>query len=135
MKKLLGFLLFASVMALFMTSCVNSTPSTAFKSYVELLKKGDYKGFAKHFSIDEKQSAEDQAKQLELYESIINDKVAKGIQEKGGLKDVQVLEEILSEDGNKATLKVKFIYGDGTEEENTQEMVKQNGQWKMVFNK
>lgn len=135
MKKLLGFLLFASVMALFMTSCVNSTPSAAFKNYVELLKKGDYKGFAKHFSIDEKQSAEDQAKQLELYESIINDKVAKGIQEKGGLKDVQVLEEILSEDGNKATLKVKFIYGDGTEEENTQEMVKQNGQWKMVFNK
>jgi hypothetical protein len=57
------------------------------------------------------------------------------MEEKKGLKDVQILEETISEDGNQANLKVKFVYGDGTEEESTQDMVKQDGKWKMVFKK
>ena len=122
-------------MTLFMSSCEKSTPSKVYQGYVELLKKGDYKTFAQNFSVDDSLSAEDQAKQVDLYESIITDKVDKKLKEKEGLKDMQVLEETFSEDGNKATLKVKFIYGDGTEEESTQEMVKQKGKWRMVFNK
>ena len=124
-----------AAMTLFMSSCEKSTPSKVYQGYVELLKKGDYKTFAQNFSVDDSLSAEDQAKQVDLYESIITDKVDKKLKEKEGLKDMQVLEETFSEDGNKATLKVKFIYGDGTEEESTQEMVKQKGKWRMVFNK
>lgn len=135
MKKLLEFLFLVAALTLFMSSCEKSTPSKAYQSYVELLKKGDYKTFAQNFSINDSLSAEDQAKQVDLYESIITDKVDKKLKEKNGLKEMQVLEETFSEDGNKAILKVKFIYGDGTEEESTQEMVKQKGQWKMVFNK
>ena len=118
-----------------MSSCEKSSPSKAYQGYVELLKKGDYKTFAQNFAINDSLSSEDQAKQVDLYESLITDKVDKKLKEKDGLKEMQVLEETFSEDGNKATLKVKFIYGDGTEEESTQEMVKQKGQWRMVFNK
>ena len=57
------------------------------------------------------------------------------MEEKQGLKDVQVLEETIGEDGKTATLKVKFVYGDGSEEESTQEMVKQGDKWKMKFEK
>ena len=124
-----------SAMALFMTSCTKSSPGDAFKGYMELMKKGDAKGFAQGFAVDETKSPEEQQQQAQLIEGLIGDKTKKMMEEKKGLKDVQILEETLSEDGKKATLKVKFIYGDGTEEENTQEMIKQNDQWKMVFKK
>ena len=78
---------------------------------------------------------EEQQQQAQLIEGLIGDKTKKMMEEKKGLKDVQILEETISEDGNEANLKVKFVYGDGTEEESTQDMVKQDGKWKMVFKK
>ena len=135
MKKLLGILVLFSAMALFMTSCQSSTPGDAFKGYMELMKKGDIKEFAKGFAVDETKTPEEQQQQTQLIESLIGDKTKKMMEEKQGLKDVQILEEAISEDGNSANLKVKFIYGDGSEEESAQEMVKQDGKWKMAFKK
>ena len=137
MKKLFGILVFVAAMALFMTSCNSSSAGDAFKGYMELLKKNDVKGFVQGIAIDdtpdETLTPEEQQATYEWLESFFSDKVKKAMDEKQGLKDVQVLEETLSDDGNKATLKVKMVYGDGTEEESTQEMVKQDGKWKMVF--
>lgn len=135
MKKLFSYMLLITVMALFMTSCSSSGPGSAFKSYMEKMKTGDYKGCAQGFAVDETKTPEQNAKATEMIESILTDKADKAIKEKGGLKDVEVLEESISEDGNTATLKVKFTYGDGSEQENTQDMIKQNGEWKMVFKK
>ena len=136
MKKLFGILLLFSAMALFVTSCSSSSsPGDAFKGYMELMKKGDAKAFAQAFAVDETQTPEEQEQAAQLIEGLIGDKTKKMMEEKQGLKDVQVLEENISEDGKTATLKVKFVYGDGTEEESTQEMVKQDGKWKMVFKK
>ena len=135
MKKLFGILFFVSAMALFMTSCTKSSPGDAFKDYMELMKKGDAKGFAQGFAVDATKSPEEQQQQAQLIEGLIGDKTKKMMEEKKGLKDVQILEETISEDGNEANLKVKFVYGDGTEEESTQDMVKQDGKWKMVFKK
>lgn len=136
MKKLFSYMMLITVMALFMTSCSStSSPSSAFKSYMAKMQSGDYKGCAQGFAIDETKSPEQNAKAIEMIEAMLADKGDKAIKEKGGLKDIEVLEETISEDGNKATLKAKFTYGDGTEQENTQEMVKQNGEWKMVFKK
>ncbi len=102
---------------------------------MELMKKGDAKEFAKGFAVDETKTPEEQEQATQMIESLIGEKTKKMMEEKQGLKDVQVLEETISEDGKSATLKVKFIYGDGSEEESTQEMVKQNDQWKMTFKK
>jgi len=135
MKKLFGILVLMSAIALFMTSCTSSSPGDAFKGYMELMKKGDAKEFAKGFAVDETKTPEEQEQATQMIESLIGEKTKKMMEEKQGLKDVQVLEETISEDGKSATLKVKFIYGDGSEEESTQEMVKQNDQWKMAFKK
>lgn len=118
-----------------MTSCTSSSPGDTFKDYMELMKKGDVKEFVKGFAVDETQTPEEQEKQTQLIEGLIGDKTKKMMEERQGLKDVQILEETISEDGNSATLKVKFVYGNGSEEENTQEMVKQDGKWKMAFKK
>ena len=135
MKKLFGFLVLISVMALCMTSCTPSSPGEAYKGYMEMIKKGDIKGFAKGFAVDETQTPEEPEQATQMIEGVLGDKVKKTMDERQGLKDVQVLEENISEDGEKATLKVKLVYGDGSEEESTQEMVKQDGKWKMVFKK
>ena len=124
-----------SFMGLLVTSCTSSSPGDAFKNYMELVKKKDYKTLAQGFAIDESQTPEQQAQATEMIEGLLTEKADKAIAEKGGLKDVQVLEEKISEDGNTADLKVKLIYGNGTEDETAQQMVKQNDQWKMVFKK
>lgn len=125
-----------SAMALFMTSCSSSSsPGDAYKGYMELMNKGDYKAFAQGFAVDETQTPEEQEQATQMIEGLIGDKTKKMMEEKQGLKDVQVLEETIGEDGKTATLKVKYVYGDGTEEEGTQEMVKQDGKWKMKFEK
>ena len=135
MKKIFGILVLFSAMALFMTSCSPSSPGDAFKGYMEMMKNGDNKGFAQGFAVDETQTPEEQEQQAQLIENLIGDKTKKMMEEKQGLKDVQVLEETIGEDGKTATLKVKFVYGDGSEEESTQEMVKQGDKWKMKFEK
>ena len=116
MKKIFGIFVLVSALALFMTSCQSSSPGDAFKGYMELMKKGDAKGFAQGFAVDESKTPEEQEQATQLIEGLIGDKTKKMMEEKQGLKDVQILEETISEDGNNATLKVKFVYGDGSEE-------------------
>ena len=55
---------------------------------------------------------------------------------KGGLKGVETLEEVIAEDGQSATVKVKMIYGDGSEEIQDVDMVlNDKGEWKASMSK
>ena len=135
MKKIFSILLLFTLVSLAFTSCNQDSPGAACKAYMEKLKNGDYKGCAQGFAIDETKSAEENEQMTAMIEGILKDKAEKGLQEKGGIKDIQILNETVSEDGNTASVNMKFVYGDGTEKEDTQEMVKQNGVWKMQFKK
>ena len=110
-----------------MSSCNSSSPSGAFKSYMELIKKGDTKEFAKSIAVFETGNPEDLEQQYQL----IEDHIGEIMEKMQDIEDVQILEETISEDGYSATMKVKFIYGDGTEEESTMDMVRQDGKWKI----
>lgn len=135
MKKIFSILLLFSAMTLILTSCDMASPGAACKSYMEKLKNGDYKGFAQGIATDETKTAEENEQMVAMIEGLLKEKSDQMLKEKGGIKDIKILEENVSEDGNTATVKVKFIYGDGTEKEDTQEMVKQNGVWKMHIKK
>ena len=135
MKKIFSFLLLFTVVALFFTSCDKSSPGAACKSYMEMMKNGDYKGFVQGIATEEGKTAEENEQTAALLEGVLKDKMEKTIQEKGGIKDIQIVEENIAEDGNTADVKMKIVYGDGTEKEDTQEMVKQNGVWKMKIKK
>ena len=135
MKRIFSYLIILAAAMCFMTSCTKSSPSAAFLNYMEKLKAGDYKGFVQGFSVDENKTPEEQEKAQQTLESLISDKTAKSMEEKQGLKDIQILEETIDEDGKTATIKAKLIYGNGEEQVNTQKMVKQGDEWKMELTK
>ena len=136
MKKFLSYFIILAAAMCFMTSCSKtSSPGNAFKSYMEKLQAGDYKGFVEGFAVDETKSVEEQEQTKQTIEAMLTEKTSKSMAEKGGLKDVQILEETIAEDGKTATIQAKMIYGNGEEQENTQKMVKQGDEWKMELNK
>ena len=98
---------------------------------MEKFKAGDYKGFVQGLAVDETKTPEEQEQARQAIESLLTEKSSQSMAEKGGLKDVQILEETIAEDGKTATIKAKMIYGNGEEQENTQKMIKQGDEWKM----
>jgi len=57
------------------------------------------------------------------------------IDKNGGLKEVQIIEEKIAEDGNTATVKSKMIYGNGNESKSdTTRLMKVNGSWRIRIN-
>lgn len=136
MKKFFSYFIILAAAMCFMTSCSKtSSPGNAFKSYMESLKAGDYKGFVEGFAMDETKSVEEQEQDRKAIEAMLTEKTSKSMAEKGGLKDIQILEETIAEDGKTATVKAKMIYGNGEEQESSQKMVKQGDEWKMELNK
>ena len=131
MKRIFSYFIIMAAAMCFMTSCSKSSPSAAFLNYMEKFKAGDYKGFVQGLAVDETKTPEEQEQARQAIESLLTEKSSQSMAEKGGLKDVQILEETIAEDGKTATIKAKMIYGNGEEQENTQKMIKQGDEWKM----
>ena len=135
MKKLISLTMIIGIMA-FMASCGSGTnsPSAAAKKIVELIQDGDYGDIVDHMYIEAKEG-EDVEAQKEMLAAILDEKVGKSIEEKGGLKDFEILEENISEDGESATVRIKYYYEDGTEDSENMEFVNVDGDWMLELNK
>jgi hypothetical protein len=60
--------------------------------------------------------------------------VKKEIDKKGGLSEVLILNETISEDGKTATVKTQLVFGNGEKsDEDTSKLLNVNGQWKILF--
>ena len=60
--------------------------------------------------------------------------VKEEIDKKGGLKEVVILEETISEDGTTATVKGQTIYGNGEKEEGSDsKLINVNGEWRIII--
>ena len=66
---------------------------------------------------------------------MIKEKGMKEYEKKGGIKDIEILSETISEDGNTAVVKTKTTFGNGETEEGDQKMVKKDGKWLMSLGK
>ncbi|NNG28012.1 MAG: DUF4878 domain-containing protein [Ignavibacteriaceae bacterium] len=56
------------------------------------------------------------------------------IDKKGGIKEVIIIEETISEDGTTATVNSQLVFGDGEKSnEDKSELLLVNGNWKIVF--
>ena len=52
------------------------------------------------------------------------------------MASAEVVEEVVAEDGNTAKATVKFVYGNGEEDTQDVDLVKNSeGDWKVAFNK
>lgn len=130
MKKVLYFGLF--VMALVLaTACTPDSPGAAAKKYSEYLKSGDYDKFVDGISFKEQETADHKAALV----SMLKEKASKEFDKKGGIKDIEIISEEISEDGATAKVVLKQTYGNGESDEGNYDMVKENGKWKMDMNK
>lgn len=132
MKKLFYIALAVVTMGL-IVSCAPKTPGAAAKSLMEAAAAGDYDKFIDGVAMDG--SAEEIEQSKTMLKALMTEKAAPEMEKKGGLKSVEVVEETIAEDGQSATVKLKSVFGDGTEEEDSQNMVLVDGVWKMEMDK
>ncbi|HIX26199.1 MAG TPA: DUF4878 domain-containing protein [Candidatus Barnesiella excrementigallinarum] len=127
------------VAALFMmASCSSSSsdsPSKALNGYVDELKAGNYEKFVEGIAFKDGLSDEEIQSGKAMWVGLLQDKGAKEFEKRGGLKGIEIISEEISEDGNSAVVTFKQMFGDGTETEDTQNMVKKDGKWLMDVNK
>ena len=125
MKKMIR-LMAVAIVAMAMAACGSSnTPENATKAMLKSYQNGDYKALIEqvYFSKDVDQEDKDQLVAL------VQAKVAPEIKKKGGIKDFEVGEAEVAEDGQSAKVPYKLIYGDGSEEEKTQKLVLVDDKW------
>lgn len=133
MKKALSIL--ALVAAVFLVSCGgNPTPSEAAVKVYQMVKDGNYEGVAENIFYDS-DNAQDIEEAKAMITSLLKEKAGPMIESKGGVKDVEVVNETVAEDGQSATVELKITYGDGSEETEKANMKLDDGQWKLAMNK
>ena len=107
----------------------SNTPGDVVKDMVESIVDEDFGAFMA-LNINEKGKAPS-AKELEQTKAIMVF-LKEDIDEKGGLREVLIHEEKISEDGLTAVVKVQLVYNDGKKApEGNTELIKVDGVWKI----
>lgn len=103
-----------------------STPADVAKDFFKRVEKND-------------KSALD-LMSSKVVEAIGKEKLEKGLEkesekitEKGGISSIEVIEEKVEEET--ADLKLKIVYGDGTEKTDKVNLIKEDGKWKIGISK
>jgi hypothetical protein len=135
MKKGLIYLGLLFVTTLLLVACTASSPGETAKKYAGYIQKGEYEKFADAIAVDQKATPEDNKKNKEMVVALLKDKAGKTIEDKGGIKTIDILSETVSEDGNTAKVVLKQTYGNGDAEDSNFDLVKQDGTWKIVMDK
>lgn len=132
MKNLFSLLAIAAF-ALITWSCSSNTPTGVAKQSIEAIEKGDYEGYVDLLYIKNDKNKEETKQQLV---ALMKEKGAKTVEQKQGIKSCTVEEETLSDDGEKATVKMKVLYGNGKEETEDFSLRKdEDGNWKIDIGK
>jgi len=133
MKKNVVYLFGLLVMSVFLFSACSSSgssPGEAAKKYMNHFKTGDYEKFVDGMAVGE-DSSEEEIKAGKAMMLAMMDKAKKQIDAKGGIKDIEVVSETISDDGKTAKVVLKTTYGDGSTEEKSNNMILEKGDWKM----
>ena len=125
MKKMIR-LMAVAIVAMAMVACGSSnTPENATKAMLKSFQNGDYKALIEHVHFSKEVSQEDK----DQLAALVQAKVAPEIKKKDGIKNFEVGEAELAEDGQSAKVSYKIIYGNGSEEAKTQKLVLVDGKW------
>jgi hypothetical protein len=131
-KIILGLLFIGSLFIL--NSCgsgSSSSPSSTIKEFSTKVEKGDFEGAMGCIAMEGKTMDTDTKNKLTLLLGM-----AKGeIEKKKGIKSMEVISETIAADGKTATVKMKITYGDGTVNEESNDLLKEDGKWKLSMKK
>ncbi|MBR6285208.1 MAG: DUF4878 domain-containing protein [Muribaculaceae bacterium] len=124
-----------AMIALLLPGCKGSTPGSAYKSYAEQLQSKNYEGYVEGY--DFSSMAGDTAKVNSTKQALIGLlKMSEAeMEKKGGIKSIEIIEETIQPGDSTAIVKARITYGDGSNNEGQTEMVRRDGEWKMMLNK
>ena len=133
MKKLSIILsLVIASFVLLTTSCgtsSSSSPADISKNIIKNAEKGNFDAIIDVFATNGKElTAEEKAKLTAMLQMGQEE-----MKKKDGIKSVEVIEEVINEAGDKATVKMKVVYGNGNEDTQTNKFVMEDGKWKYTM--
>lgn len=105
-------------------SSKKSSPSATLEKVLKELKNKDYKA-ALMYTVGTENYTEEEVNGLsELMQMVY--------EANGGLKDYEILGETISEDGQAASVALKYTFGNGEVQEDTEQMVLTENGWKIA---
>jgi len=116
----------------FLLSCSGGgkTPADVSKSFTEKMEKGDIEAAYKLLD----GTAEATEEESQKVKALLGEG-SKQIKEKNGIKNIEVIEETISEDGKEAEVTLNITYGNGETDESTSKLKKTDDGWKMSLSK
>ncbi|MFO8055150.1 MAG: DUF4878 domain-containing protein [Bacteroidales bacterium] len=108
-----------------------NTPGKAAQEFSELLSDGKTdKAMGMIQGFDE--ASDDEKEKFKMFMEEAREELKN---EKDGLKSVEIVEEEINEAGDEAKVTLKMTYGNEETEETINKLVKEDGEWKMTFDK
>jgi len=131
MKKLttvLGIVLIS--LMVFSTSCSSpSSPGDTVKAFSYAMEQGNVDEVISILASNEKDLTKEDREKL----SALVASAKENIEENGGIKSIEILEETTNEDGINAKVKYETTYGDGKTEKVETKLIMLDGSWKVKF--
>ena len=125
MKKVL-YLLSIALVALTFASCSSkNTPEGVVDSYLKAMQQNDTRKALEMFYFSKPLTDE----QFDESVQMVDDKVKKQNEKKGGIDSWTIETPEVAEDGNSAVVRYTVKYGDGSENTDKQKVVKVDGKW------
>lgn len=122
----------------FVTSCSSNTPADVAQTSIDYLKEQKFDKYVDLIYVkpNAQDSPDELKKEKEQFADMLREKYKQALKAKGGIKDSEVLSEEVADDGETATVVLKVTYGDGSEEENTLKLRKdEEDNWKLDMGK
>ena len=113
----------------------DNTPAGVAEASIKCIQKEDINGYLDLLEIDNSKS-KDTVKGKEELAALLSAKVIPVLRAKGGIKSYKVMSEEINETGDKAKVTLNVVYGNGEEDEQVADLVKnENGEWKLKLGK
>lgn len=128
MKQILHIIIIATVSLFLATACsVTSSPRSTAKHFYKSIEKGDFDKALSFTTLEAEADAE-------IYHAIMQ-KVNTSIQEKGGIKKIEILREKGDEEDLEHTTVVTLItFNDGSSQEEFCDLIQRDGKWAVDVN-
>ena len=126
MKKVF-YLLSIALMAMAFVACSSSknTPEGVVDAYLKAMQKNDSRKALEMFHFSKELTPEE----FDEYVQMVDDKVKKENDKKGGIVSWEIEAPEMAENAESAVVRYTVKYGDGTEDKDKQKVVKIDGKW------
>ena len=125
MKKVINLLSIALMAIAFVACSSSNTPEGVVDAYLKAMQQNDSRKALEMFHFQKELTAEE----FDQYVQMVDEKVSKENEKKGGIASWEIEAPEIAEDAESAVVRYTVKYGDGSEQKDKQKVVKINGKW------